>query len=410
MEFLYEKEARRYVLFLTVFWGLLVGAALFAAKWQAEGTKRVLLEREQEIASALLLSDIAPGVIAGAYRNREITAEGITFMEKTGWSAQSEPWLLPVVGENAAFFRHLVAGLAAVMGGLLLGGSILFLQKREKMYREVEKEIAAFADGDFSARLDRGEEGTFHRMLRRIDELSLALQTKGEAARSARQALQDAVSDISHQLKTPMAALTMYAEILLEEADRPCAVQMFAQKSLQSLERMESLLLTLLKVMRLDAGGIVFVKERCKVSDLIGRAISQLQERAREEGKRILQEGRAEDVLCCDLLWTAEAVSNLVKNALDHTQEGGTIRIGWQGFPHMLRLWVEDDGCGIAEEDIPYIFKRFYRSRNASDRQGVGLGLALAKSILEGQGGILSVESVPGEGALFTVMFPLTEL
>lgn len=410
MEFLYEKEARRYMLFLAAFWGLLVGTALFTAKWQAEGTKRVLMEREQEIASALLLSDVAPGVIAKAYRNREVTKEGIAFMKKTGWSIQSEPWLLPAVGENAVWFRRLTVGVAMALGVVLFGGTASFLQKREKLYKKVEKGITAFSDGDFSARLDCGEEGTFHRMLRKIDDLSLALQAKGEAARLARQDLQDAVSDISHQLKTPLSALTMYAEILLGEAGNPEAVRSFAQKSLQSLERMESLLLTLLKVMRLDAGGIVLEKERCRVSDLIGRATSQLQERAREEEKQIVWEGNPEAVLYCDLLWTAEAVSNLVKNALDHTQAGGTIRIGWQEFPHMFRLWVEDDGCGIAGEDMPHIFKRFYRSQNTSDRQGAGLGLALAKSIVEGQEGLLSVESIPGEGALFTVMLPLTKL
>ena len=102
----------------------------------------------------------------------------------------------------------------------------------------------------------------------------------------------------------------------------------------------------------------------------------------------------------CDPAWTAEALSNLVKNALDHTERGGTVRISWERSPGLFRLSVEDDGCGILPEDLPHIFKRFYRSgrdRAARSMQGVGLGLPLAKAVVEGQGGVLSVSSTPDE-------------
>ena len=99
-------------------------------------------------------------------------------------------------------------------------------------------------------------------------------------------------------------------------------------------------------------------------------------------------------------------MGNLVKNALDHTETGGTVWIVWQRSPVMVRLTVEDDGCGILPEDIHHIFKRFYRSKNTGDRQGIGLGLSLSRMIVEGQGGSLSVESRPGEGSVFRAVFP----
>ena len=111
----------------------------------------------------------------------------------------------------------------------------------------------------------------------------------------------------------------------------------------------------------------------------------------------------------CDPEWTKEAIGNLVKNALDHTKAGGIICISWEQTPGIFRLSVADNGCGIAEEDIHHIFKQFYRSSTSSDRQGAGLGLSLAKTILEGQGGNLSVESSPGEGSIFHMSF-LTDL
>ncbi len=127
------------------------------------------------------------------------------------------------------------------------------------------------------------------------------------------------------------------------------------------------------------------------------------------EGKQLLLKGDLQEEVVCDREWTREAIANLVKNALDHTDVGGVITVFWERSPAMFRLSVTDDGCGIDEEDMHHIFKRFYRSKRDSDRQGIGLGLSLAKSIVEGQGGILSVNSTPGEGAAFTIIF-LTDM
>ena len=120
--------------------------------------------------------------------------------------------------------------------------------------------------------------------------------------------------------------------------------------------------------------------------------------RAEKEGKHLLFEGEEDALVGCDPDWTAEALGNLIKNGLDHTKEGGTVRVSWAASPAMIRICVEDDGSGIPPEEIHHIFKRFYRSSSSLDTQGIGLGLPLAKSIVEGQGGVLSVQSHPGEG------------
>ncbi len=243
-------------------------------------------------------------------------------------------------------------------------------------------------------------------MFGKVEQLALSLQARSEAERRAKEFLRDMISDISHQLKTPLAALNMYIEIMEEEAGQEDTVRRFTEKSMRSLERMEQLIQSLLKMARLDTGNIVFEKRQCFVSEVVSQAAGELLERAEREGKRILTEGMSEETLYCDQQWTKEAVGNLVKNALDHTERGGTVRILWQRSPVMMRLTVEDDGCGIAPEDIHHIFKRFYRSKHAGDRQGIGLGLSLSKLIIEEQGGSLSVESRPGEGSVFRMAFP----
>ena len=192
----------------------------------------------------------------------------------------------------------------------------------------------------------------------------------------------------------------------MDEPGNEEAVINFSRKSMQSMERMEQLIQSLLKMARLDTGNIVFEKIKCPVGELVEQAVNDLSERAGRENKKILMQGRPEAIWCCDWEWTKEAVGNLVKNALEYTEAGGVIRICWEEKPAAFYLTVEDNGCGIAQKDIFHIFKQFYRSSSSGNRQGVGLGLALAKAIVEGQGGSLSVESVLGEGSIFRIAFP----
>ena len=172
---------------------------------------------------------------------------------------------------------------------------------------------------------------------------------------------------------------------------------------------MERLIYLLLRVMRLDAGSVTFTPQPVNIRELAKTAAADLEVRAESERKQIIFDGNRESVLYCDAEWTAEALSNLIKNGLDHTGAGGIVKVSWQRSPAMTRICVEDNGSGILPEDIHHIFKRFYRSQTSEDSQGVGLGLPLARSIIEGQGGTLSVESIPGEGTVFTASFLTTE-
>lgn len=153
----------------------------------------------------------------------------------------------------------------------------------------------------------------------------------------------------------------------------------------------------------------IFEKKSCRVSELIAHSVNDLTTRAKSESKQIQIDGDGEQQLICDMEWTGEAIGNIVKNALDHTQAGGIVRITWERTPAMFRIFISDNGNGIVPEDIYHIFKRFYRSKHSLDTQGIGLGLPLAKSIIEGQNGVISVQSEVGKGTLFTLSF-LTDL
>ncbi len=256
-----------------------------------------------------------------------------------------------------------------------------------------------------SSHLPQTQEGAIYRLFASIEELSALLRAKSENERKTKEFLKNTISDISHQLKTPLAALFMYQEIMENEPDQADVIREFTKKTGISLKRMDQLIQTMLKITRIDAGNVLFIKERCPVAELISRSLTELSTRAGKEHKSLLYEA-SDETLLCDPVWTGEAIANLVKNALDHTNDGGVIQITCKSSPTSVNITVTDNGNGIAQEDIYHIFKRFYRSKNSKDTQGVGLGLPLAKSIAEGQGGTISVHSVPQEGTSFTLSFP----
>ena len=302
-----------------------------------------------------------------------------------------------------------LAGVLFAAACLLLGGGWCFLSRRARLYRQAADIVRQYMDGDFSSHLPQNQEGDLFQLFSEIEQLSTMLQSKNEVEHKNKEFLKSTISDISHQLKTPLAALMMYQEILEGEPGNPDTVREFSGKMGVSLQRMEQLIQSMLKITRLDSGSIVFERRDILVTELIHRAVRDLQTRAGREGKCIQLEGDSAEHLSCDPEWTVEALGNLVKNALDHTEAGGQIRIAWSRTPAMFQIQVSDDGSGIAPEDIHHIFKRFYRSRHTLDAPGVGLGLPLAKSIIEGQGGVITVQSIQGDGSVFTVSF-LTKL
>ena len=288
---------------------------------------------------------------------------------------------------------------------ILVIGVISFLQIRYNLYRQSGKIIDNYINNDYSCHLPQDSEGELFRLFASVEQLATMLKAKSETEHKTKEFLKSTISDISHQLKTPLAALMMYQEIIEAEPDNIETVKKFSQKTGTALKRIEQLILSMLKIARLDTGNILFDKRTCLIQELVKNAISELTIRAAQEKKQIIVNGTSNQVIMCDMDWTSEAIGNLVKNALDHTEIGGIIKITWESTPTMIRILVSDNGSGIAPEDIHHIFKRFYRSKYSLNTPGIGLGLPLAKSIIEGQEGLISVQSVLHEGTTFSVSF-----
>ncbi len=402
---LHDRQSRQYVTCVIGIVGSFVLVILFLAWFHGKETQSLLFERERTMSSSLMEQGISPAMIASAIKNAESTREGAALLKKIGHTETASVRLFPDIDRSVRAFAGIAAGMAALPAIALAVMSIHFLWKREKMYRQAESIISQFSEGNFERHLPQNAEGSIYQLFSAVEELAVALRAQSRKEQQMKAFLKDKISDISHQLKTPLAALHMYTEIIAEEPGHKEIVERFSEKTMQSLERIEQLVQALLKVSRIDAGSIVFHKEWHSALALIESAAADLSVRAQKEGKKLIMEGDPAQMLLCDGSWTREAVANLIKNALDHTDEGGVVTVSWECSPAVFRMTVSDDGCGIAEEDIYHVFKRFYRSKRDGGRQGIGLGLPLAKSIVEGQDGILSVSSTPGEGTVFTITF-----
>ena len=300
--------------------------------------------------------------------------------------------------------------LFLLLVSLLAGTSMLavccsYFRKQNKIMEQAVSQINAYLDGNLDARIECDYEGELYRLFHAVNSLAAVLNAHADNELREKEFLKNTISDISHQLKTPLAALNIYNGLLQDGDMELSAVKEFADLSEQELDRIETLVQNLLKITKLDAGAIVLEKATENVADMMRDIELHFAYRARQEKKEIILSGSDHLSLFCDRDWLNEAIDNIVKNAFDHTESGATIRVAWKELPSGVQIVITDNGCGIHPEDIHHIFKRFYRSRFSKDKQGIGLGLPLAKAIVEAHNGTIEVDSELGIGTTFTMNF-----
>ncbi|MGG7165561.1 sensor histidine kinase [Clostridium ihumii] len=218
--------------------------------------------------------------------------------------------------------------------------------------------------------------------------------------------LKNIINDISHQLKTPLMALSMYNEILLDHVDMDNKdIEKFILLSKEQLERMEWLVKTLLKYARLESNVVEYHKEKFSMKNTIEESINPLIIKANEKNQRIEFKYDKDIVLYHDRKWIAEALSNIIKNAIEHTKNGGHIFIELYETPISVRISIKDNGEGIEKSEINKIFNRFYKGENSINPTSIGIGLCLSKAIIKAHNGDISVESEVGVGSTFYINF-----
>lgn len=218
--------------------------------------------------------------------------------------------------------------------------------------------------------------------------------------------IQTMVADISHQTKTPIANILLYAQLLEEQKDLPGESLRLARHITSQSEKLGFLVQALVKISRLEAGIITVAPRPAQVEELLIGCIDGITEKAREKEIK-LQLSCAEDLHAFfDPKWTEEAIGNVLDNAVKYTPPGGNISVWATAYEMFTRIDIADTGMGIEEQEINRIFQRFYRSPGVGQEEGVGIGLYLTREILSLQGGYIKVKSKPLNGALFSVFLP----
>ena len=275
----------------------------------------------------------------------------------------------------------------------------LFWRKREnERIEELTEYLEKVNTGSGGVLFSTGEDA-FSKLQDEIYKTVTELyQTRAEARR-ARSLFAENLSNIAHQLKTPITAISLSTQMMCEE---PAAAHLEQiQKQLARLTYLEEALLLL---SRIDAGALSFCRKRLDVFTLLMLAADNLQELFLAADVSVHIPESAEAVIYADLEWTMEAVMNILKNCMEHMPRGGSVYCSYEQNPLYTQIKIWDTGAGFAKEDIPHLFERFYRGQNAKSG-GIGIGLSLAKALIEGQNGTITAGNLAGGGACFEIHF-----
>ena len=400
------KETRRMLCCLLAIW--LAAAAGFTVllSYMTNDYQKTMVEHDYGTAGYLV--NHPDTNVAAAFTKDKTDSDleaGRRILKEAGYHGNADPRLIPAV---YAYRKHTAVWIGGMFFCVFLAVFLtvfIYIWKQNKAIAKADTVITRFLLGDTGQRIDSEETGDWYSLFHRINELASVLSAQAEHEKQTREFLQGMISDVSHQLKTPLAALRMYDEIMAQEGTDREAIHAFSQKSLREIRRVEDVVYTLLKIARLDAGTVRMEKTEENMEMLLKDVTERFETLAAQDAKEIVLSGSSDVFLYCDALWMSEALGNVVKNALEHTDRGGKVVISWERTPLLTNIVVEDNGTGIHQEDIHNIFKRFYRSRFSQDTHGIGLGLPLAKSIVEAHQGTISVTSRVGQGSRFVLSF-----
>lgn len=312
---------------------------------------------------------------------------------------------LSVLGYRISDFSGAAYGWITVFAAFFfVTGALLFLLTFLWKNKLEARRIQALAD--YLEQVNRGKaiilstsgEDDFSKLEDEIYKTLTFLYQTREAAVQARNDFAENLSNIAHQIKTPITAISLSLQMMRQEPDGRHLKQV--EKQLRRLTRLEEALLVL---SRIDAGTLPLQRKEVDVFTLLVLAADNLQELFKGSGTSIEIPEAGGMMIMADLDWTMEAVMNLMKNCMEHGK-GGEVHCSYAQNPLYTEILIWDEGEGFAKEDIPHLFERFYRGQNAGEG-GIGIGLALAKEIVERQNGTISAKNRRGGGALFEIRF-----
>lgn len=299
--------------------------------------------------------------------------------------------------------------LAAGFSFAFVGAWFFLTWQRYRRLQDLCLEIDRILHGKSHFDLSRFAEGELSILYSELYKMTVRLKEQADSLQKDKLYLADSLADISHQIRTPLTSIHLIANFLLED-DLPKGRQKALARDLsQLLSRIDWLIATLLKMSKLDTGTVQMEKKEVPIRQIVEKAAEPIAIPMDLKNQRLAIEASGKECFQGDAAWTTEAIGNILKNCMEHTPEGGTLTVEVRETPLFAELAISDTGAGFAPEDLPHLFERFYKGKNAA-KNSVGIGLALAKMIIVAQDGTIKAENGKQGGAKFTLRFYKTAI
>lgn len=281
----------------------------------------------------------------------------------------------------------------------------LYDKNKSKKIKEITKMISKINNRQFDIDINDFNEGELSILKNEISKTTIMLRQVADNSVKDKLNLKDSLGDISHQLKTPLTSITIMIDNIL---DSPDMNEKTRKKFLINIKReilnINFLVMSLLKLSKFDANVVKFNKESVYLKDIIIESIKNVSMIKELKNITIKVSGDDNIKLLCDFKWQVESITNILKNSIEHTSEYGTVEVNYSENKLYTRILIKDNGKGIDSGDLPHIFDRFYKGKNGSD-DSFGIGLSLSKTIIEKEGGSITVKSTPNIGTIFTIKY-----
>lgn len=345
--------------------------------------------------------DVSEKEVAEILNNKTEYTDNSEFLNKYGIYPEKD-W---VSYNNQGSYKYVILSVSVCIAfGLAFAVLFLgYLKIQKKQTMDIAKRIERINLGDYSLQIDRNSEDELSLLDNQIYRTAVKFREQAENSNKDKENLQKSLSDISHQLKTPLTSIIVMVDNILDDDDMPLEIRReFLNDIKHNTNTISFLVQSLLKLSKLDAEAVKFRYEQVEVKSIVDECIKNTAVMAEILGVR-LETDCNDIILNCDRKWLCEAVTNIIKNCIEHSQNGN-IKITADQNKLYTKISIKDNGSGITKEDLPHIFERFYKGKNSSD-DSVGIGLSLAKTIIEKQGGYISVSSELNKGSKFVIKF-----
>lgn len=333
--------------------------------------------------------------------NRDDSSENI--LEKYGYD--DELSYIKELRENINKNLINTAVLIGIFGIASLSIFMRYVLIQEKELKEINEYIKEVNNKNYSLKIEDNKDGELSRLRNELYKTTVILREAAENSEEEKEKLSIAIADISHQLKTPLTSIRIMLDNISDNPDMPQEIrEYFIQDISKQVEHMSSLVISLLKTAKFDAGTIKMENEEIDAKKLIDSVINNLAILIEIKEIEVITKIDEKAIFIADYKWQQEALTNILKNAIEHSQPKSNIYIIVENTSIFLKIKIKDEGQGIEQKDLKHIFERFYKAKNCNE-DSIGIGLSLAKTIIEQNNGYIKATSEVGKGTLFEIKY-----